>query len=219
MNHAIENRRDFLRNALISAAALPMLASCKTSIFAQKTSGSELSLVKKNAITDPSCNWCGAKDAPDNVGWKTRFGEENVKGERMLISGTVFQADGRTPAPDILIYAYHTDSEGYYGRNGEVRHGRFRGWMLTDANGRYEFSSIKPAPYPNNTNPAHIHFTITGKNLKEDWIDSVWFEGDKFVTPEAVKKQLTGRGGFNPIVKLERDGNDILRGVRNIQLA
>ena len=136
----------------------------------------------------------------------------------MIILGTVFQPNGKTPAPNVLIYFYHTDSEGYYGRgNGEIRHGHFRGWMLTDAKGRYEFSTIKPAPYPNRTEAAHIHFTLTGKNFKEDSIDAILFEGDRFITTQE-RNSAGKKGGFNPILKLEKGADGVLRGVRNIQL-
>ena len=218
MNQQIENRRNFLKRASIAALAFPFLINCKSDTLAQKV-GSELSLIKKNAITSPAENWCGALDAPDNVSWKTALSKKSDKDEPMIISGTVYEADGKTAAPNVLIYFYHTDSEGFYGRgNGEIRHGHFRGWMLTGAGGKYEFSSIKPASYPNYKNPAHVHMTLTGKNFKEDWIDSIWFESDKFITAEA-RKDLTGKGGFNPIIKLEKDADGIWRGARDIQLS
>jgi hypothetical protein len=57
--------------------------------------------------------------------------------------------------------------------------------------------------------------TLTGKNFKEDSIDSILFEGDKFITSE---ERITRKGGFNPIVKLEKGADGILRAVRDIQL-
>ena len=33
--------------------------------------------------------------------------------EELIISGTIFKADGKTPYPGIILYAYHTDSKGY----------------------------------------------------------------------------------------------------------
>ncbi len=217
MNQQTENRREFLKRASVVAVALPLFLNCKDSTLAQK-SDDVLTLIRKNANTSPEINWCGAIDAPDDVSWKTALSKKSDKDQAMIISGTVFQPNGRTPAPNVLIYFYHTDSEGYYGRgNGEIRHGHFRGWMLTDAKGRYEFSTIKPAPYPNRTEAAHIHFTLTGKNFKEDSIDAILFEGDRFITTQ--ERNSAGKmGGFNPILKLEKGADGVLRGVRNIQL-
>ncbi len=218
MNQITENRREFLKRASVAVLTFPILLNCKNSTLAQKSNEDILSLIKKNANTSPAVNWCGAIDVPDNVSWKTALSKKSDKDEPMIISGTVFQPDGKTPAPNILIYFYHTDSDGFYGRgNGEIRHGHFRGWMLTGAKGRYEFSSIKPAPYPNRTEAAHIHMTLTGKNFKEDSIDSILFEGDKFIF--AQERNMAGKkGGFNPIVQLEKGVDGILRGTRDIQL-
>lgn len=215
MSHIIEGRRDFLKRMTVAAAVLPLLVGCRTDTLAQKT-GNELDLIKKNAL--PDCEgWCGAKDAPGSVSWKTSLASATDEGERMLISGTIFAADDKTPAPGILIYLYHTNVHGIYGRGGEHRHGRHRGWMLTDAAGRYEFSSIRPASYPDSTIPQHVHMTLTGKDRKEDWIDSIWFADDKFVTA-ATRRELSGKGGFNPVIKMEKDASGIWRGVRDIRL-
>jgi protocatechuate 3,4-dioxygenase beta subunit len=215
MNEPTEDRRDFLKRASMAAIAFPFLISCKTDTLAQKTEN-ELSLIKKNAM--PSGTEArGAIDVPDNVSWKISLSKKSDKDEPMLISGTIFQPDGRTPAPNILIYFYHTDSDGYYGRRGEVRDGHFRGWMLTGANGKYEFSSIKPAPYPNRTEAAHVHMTLTGKNFKEDSINAILFEGDKFIKPE--ERNSVGKWGEpNPILKLEKGADGILRGTRDFKL-
>ena len=210
-----ENRRDFLFRLSGVAIAAPLLANCAS---AQKTvEASDLELIKKNAMQG-DCNWCGAKDAPENVGWRSVFTKQGEKGEPIVVSGTVYMPDGKTPAPNILIYAYHTDTEGIYGRDGEPQHGRFRGWMLTDERGRYEIQSIKPASYPNSTIAAHIHMTLTGASFKEDWIDSVLFEGDKFISTRERNK-AGKKGGFNPILTFEKKSDGTLYGVRDIQLS
>lgn len=217
MNQSIENRREFLKRASLVAITLPFLLDCQSGALAQKSDGDVLSLIKKNA-QPAGTEGMGSIDAPKDVSSKTILFKDADKGEKMMISGTVFEADGKTPARDVLIYLYHTDIEGYYGRKaGEHKHGRYRGWMLTDKSGRYAFQTIKPAPYPENRFAAHIHATLTTKNMKEDWIDNYLFEGDKLISPRE-RAEAGKKGGFNPILKLERGENDFWMATRNIQL-
>lgn len=217
MNQTAENRREFLKRASLAAVAFPFLLNCQSDTLAQKSSDDILSRIKKNA-KPKGAEGMGAIDAPAGVSWKTALSTDADKGEKMIISGTIFEPDGKTPAPNVLIYIYHTDIEGYYGRKpGEHKHGRYRGWLLTDEKGRYEFQTIKPAPYPENRFAAHIHTTLTTAAMKEDWIDSYLFEGDPLIS--ARERQEAGkRGGFNPILKLEKGANGIWRGTRDIQL-
>ncbi|RYY68705.1 MAG: intradiol ring-cleavage dioxygenase, partial [Chitinophagaceae bacterium] len=70
--------------------------------------------------------------------------EFNDGGEKIHISGTVFKADGRTPAPGVVLYVYHTNAAGIYPTKGnetgwEKQHGYIRGWIKTDQNGAYGF--------------------------------------------------------------------------------
>lgn len=209
------NRRDFLKFVPVSLS-IPLLLSCKGDMLAQPSGGDILSSIKKNAITDADCSWCGARDVPNNLASKTKLSTAADTGQKILISGTVYKADGRSPAPYTLIYLYHTDIYGIYGRNGEHRHGRYRGWMLTDAQGRYEFESIMPASYPDSTIAAHIHMTVTDKDHKEDWIDSILFEGDRFIT---ARERVRQKGGFDPILKLDKGADGVMRGTRDIRMA
>lgn len=218
MNDLIENRRDFLKRASMTALAVPFLIGCKSDTYSAAPSDSDvLSLIKKNAQSR-SAEGMGAIDVPANVGAKTVLSTETDKGDPVKISGIVYQADGKTPAPDTLVYLYHTDFEGYYGRaTEEHKHGRYRGWMLTGRDGRYAFNTIKPAPYPVNRFAAHIHMTVTTEKMREDWIDSILFEGDRLISSQ--ERAGAGRkGGFNPILKLTKGAGGLLYGTRDIQL-
>lgn len=210
------SRRRFLRDSILSAAALPLLISCKTDVLAVDDAAGILARLRKNAQAR-GAEAMGAIDVPDTVSWRTAFPITKDDGEPMIISGTVYKAGGKTPAPNTLIYFYHTDKYGVYGREGQPKHGRFRGWMLTDSKGSYEFSSIRPASYPNSTQSQHVHMTVTTLDSREDWIDSILFEGDRFLT--AREREWSGkRGGFNPIVTLEKGKDGIARATRDIQL-
>ena len=217
MERFVEERREFLKRAIVAASALPLLAACGDDAAAQRTD-TILDSIKRNALPDPNGSWNGAVSAPADVSWRTVLSEEKDKGEPMEISGVVYQTDGKTPAPNTLIYLYHTDFEGYYGRGSGVhRHGKYRGWMLTDKDGKYAFRTIKPAPYPENRFAAHIHMTVTTAKAKEDWIDSILFEGDRLISPQE-RAQAGRRGGFNPILSFEKGEGGLLRATRNIQL-
>lgn len=216
MNQPIETRRDFLKQ-LTLAAALPVLIGCRNNTLATVIEPDILSRLKRNALPAGG-EWSGAIDAPASITWKTALAKPADEGEPMIISGTVFKKDGKTPAPNTLIYFYHTDVHGIYGREGQHKHGKYRGWMLTDERGRYEFSSIRPASYPNSTQSQHVHMTVTGLEQKEDWIDSILFEGDRFLTSRE-RETAGSKGGFFPIVKLEKGAGGIARAIRDIQLS
>jgi len=127
------------------------------------------------------------------------------KGERLQISGRVYKADGRTPAPGVILYVYHTDAQGYYsaaeGNRSRVsnpscaiRHGRLRGWMKTDSQGRYLFHTIRPAAYPGRDEPAHIHIFVKEPHLNEYYLSDYLFSDDPLLT-ERKRKQIRPYGG------------------------
>ena len=142
-------------------------------------------------------------------------------GERMILTGRVLTADGATPAAGVVIYAHHTNAVGLYanGTNESMwsrRHGRLRGWARTGADGRYTFRTIKPAPYPDRTMPAHVHLFVGEPGRRPYYIDDVVFEGEFGVTP-AYRKACELRGGSG-IIQLSRTANGVLLAQRDIRL-
>lgn len=161
---------------------------------------------------------CGSCHAPANLSSKTFIPESKTEpGEPLEISGKIYQEDGKTPAPGVVLFVYHTDTTGYYNEDDDASHPRLRGWIQTDADGRYEFRTIRPGPYPHRTTPAHIHAHVYGKDYSERPIADFWFEGDRFITPEAI--QHASREGEKPaIVPLKKDADGVWRGTRDITL-
>ena len=214
MSYVKLDRRDFLRTAA-AAAVLPMLGGCRDSTLAQTGGGEILDKLRANGINDPRNEWWGARDVPTNVSSHMMLRTAADKGDRLVIRGSVLNADD-SPAPNTLIYFYHTDVHGIYGVDGQHRHGRYRGWVLTDEKGEYSFETIRPASYPNSTIAAHIHMTVTTVKKREDWIDSIVFEGDRFLTS---RDRTSMRGGFDPVLLLKESEKGVFTGVRKIRLA
>ena len=171
----------------------------------------------------PDCEWCGAMDAPEGElpSVLTIAGPEEP-GERIILRGVVYETDGETPAPDVLMYAYHTDATGVYRRDGDEtgngrRHGELRGWLRTDEAGRYEIRTIKPAPYPNRREPAHIHVTLTPPGGEEHWVESVLFADDSLVT-QRERRRSERAGRFAWVIGLTSNEGGALVGERAIRL-
>ncbi len=177
----------------------------------------ETSVQKQN---NPS--WGGAFEVPVNVSWRTTIPPKGEPGEKLIISGTVYLPDGKTPAKDVIVYVYHTNNKGIYPKKGNENgngkhHGYLRGWMKTESNGKYEFETIRPAPYETHDGgPAHIHYTIEHPDHPEYWLTGLWFSDDPRVASYLDK--IERDGGFSNITTLIKDDNNVLRGTRNIIL-
>jgi protocatechuate 3,4-dioxygenase, beta subunit len=152
------------------------------------------------------------------LSWIDTLPDFNDPGPKMMISGVIYKADGKTPAKDVVLYVYHTDQNGVYPRKGGekgwgVRHGYIRGWMKTNERGEYRFYTLRPASYPNSRAPQHIHPTIKEPGMNEYWIDEFLFDDDPFLTSTERSNQPQRGGGG--IIKLQ-EKNGMLVGERNI---
>lgn len=156
---------------------------------------------------------------PKQLHWETTIVDGQEPGEPMEISGTIYQADGKTPARDVILYVYHTNAAGFYaaapGQTEARRHGHLRGWMKTDAKGRYKFRTIRPGAYPGRSDPAHVHPVIKEANRNEYYVDEFRFDDDPRLTP-AERAREERRGGSG-IIKLTQQ-NGVWIGQRDIVL-
>jgi len=113
---------------------------------------------------------------------------EGPVGERITVSGRLLDVDGR-PIRDSLIEIWQANAAGRYrhrwGDWPAPLDPNFRGGgrTVTDADGRYEFVTIKPGPYPwgnhpNAWRPAHIHFSLLGRSFEQRLVTQMYFPGD-----------------------------------------
>jgi len=137
----------------------------------------------------------------EDLSWEALIAPPGEPGEPLLFGGQVFDPGGKVPAPSVVVYAYHTDAEGYYSRKGRNEPPRLRGWAKTDASGRFEFRTIRPAAYPGRSIPAHIHFVLWGGGYPRQWAEELRFETDPLVTP-AMLDESRRRGRFGNVRRL-----------------
>ena len=122
-------------------------------------------------------------------------------GQKLMITGLVLKLDGIIPAANVIIYYWQTNAKGYYSPKKEmaqkaIRHGQVRGWVKTDKNGKYTIYTIRPAAYPNRSEPAHIHISIKEPHIaNEYYIDDLVFDDDELLLAKQKKKPSENRGG------------------------
>lgn len=169
------------------------------------------------------CEGCEAAAEPtaSDINWRVKIAGDNEAGERLILSGRVFKPDGKTPAPGVVLYLHHTNAEGIYasapGASGWAqRHGKLHGWLMTDSLGRYEITTIRPAPYPNRGLPAHVHVFVKEPDRRPYYLDDFVFEGDSFITQKYRSDQEL-RGGSG-IIRLARAADGSWSGHRDIVL-
>jgi protocatechuate 3,4-dioxygenase beta subunit len=213
------NRRHFIKSASFFALALP--ASVLSNRFCN-TEGNQRQPTSQS-IVGGGCDGCEGiyEGLPQQLTWQTSIPTASEPGEPLEISGIIFNPDGKTPAPDVILYVYHTDSDGHYTPAPNAtgiarRHGHLRGWMKTNIRGEYKFTTIKPAPYPNGNIPAHIHPIVKEAAKNEYYIDEYRFDDDPLLTPQERSKS-EDRGGSG-IIHLTRSEGGTWRGKRNIIL-
>jgi protocatechuate 3,4-dioxygenase beta subunit len=109
-------------------------------------------------------------------------------GQRIIVKGRVLDSDGRA-VPDTLLEIWQANASGRY------RHLRDQwpapldpnfsglGRTISDSEGRYEFTTVKPGAYPwknhhNAWRPAHIHFSLFGRAFTQRLVTQMYFPGD-----------------------------------------
>jgi len=185
--------------------------------FLKRATGAALALAFSTSLL--ACHrQAVANNAQDSVPWNIKVVSGQEPGEPLIVSGTIYSPDGKQPLPGITLYVYQTDATGRYTTSGGDNRGtRIHGVMRTNAEGRYEFRTIKPGSYPNSRNPAHIHAYVSGPGYPEYWIDEYLFADDPFIKDED-KQKAGSEGKFSHIISLTRGSDGILRAVRDIKI-
>lgn len=166
-----------------------------------------------NKIVGGGCDGCELMyvGIPKNINSIDISAGWNEVGQKLIITGTVFRLDGKTPASDVIIYYWQADNSGRYspvpGMDERAkRHGHIRGWVKTGPDGEYTIKTIRPAHYPNEETPAHIHLAIKEPGIaNEYYTDEINFDDDRLLIPHFKKYPQENRGGSGVVRVLTKD--------------
>ena len=161
-----------------------------------------ISSLAQGQLVGGGCDGCELMyvDMPEKISHESKSPAWNSEGQKLMITGTVYQTDGKTPAPNVIIYYWQTDRNGFYSDQINLnpkakRHGYIRGWVKSNSKGHYEIYTIRPGAYPNRSEPAHIHLSIKEPNIKDEYyVDALIFDDDILITSQYRQKQ-PNRGG------------------------
>jgi protocatechuate 3,4-dioxygenase beta subunit len=130
----------------------------------------------------------------------TRQHEGEPLGERIIVTGRVLDSNGR-PIPGTLVEIWQANSAGRYVHVKDQHPAPLdlnftgAGRALTDENGAYRFTTIKPGAYPwlnhpNAWRPAHIHFSVFGRAFITRLVTQMYFPSDPLLAFDPVYQSV-----------------------------
>jgi len=131
-------------------------------------------------------------------------------GERIRVFGRVMDERGR-PVPEALVEIWQANAGGRYRHVKDTYFAPLDpnfggcGRTITDAEGGYEFMTIRPGAYPwpnraNDWRPMHIHFSIFGHAFGQRLITQAYFQGDPLIDLCPIAATIQDRGQLDRLV-------------------
>ena len=131
-------------------------------------------------------------------------------GERIIVLGRVLDGDGE-PVRDTLVEVWQANAAGRYADPVDDHRAPLdpnftgAGRCLTDSEGRYRFVTVKPGAYPwqNHVNawrPAHVHFSLFGRQLAGRLVTQMYFPGDPLMRFDPILNSIPDPRGRKLLV-------------------
>ena len=117
-----------------------------------------------------------------------------------MVTGRIVDATGRR-VRNQLVEIWQANSAGRYIHKRDQHHAPIDpnftgvGRCLTDNEGNYHFTTIKPGPYPwknhhNAWRPAHIHFSLFGTDFTQRLVTQMYFPGDPLFDLDPIYQSI-----------------------------
>jgi protocatechuate 3,4-dioxygenase beta subunit len=126
----------------------------------------------------------------------THYAGGEAVGQRIIVHGRLLDSDGRA-VPDALLELWQANAGGRYRHLSDQwpapldPHFAGLARTVTDANGHYRVTTIKPGAYPwrnhpNAWRPAHIHFSVFGRAFAQRLVTQMYFPDDPLFFQDPV---------------------------------
>ena len=131
-------------------------------------------------------------------------------GERIIVTGRVLD-EYNQPVPNALVEIWQANACGRYVQKNDQHPAPLdpnftgAGRVLTNDNGEYRFTTIKPGAYPwrnhqNAWRPAHIHFSLFGTNFVARLVTQMYFPGDSLLALDPILQSIPDEAGRQRLV-------------------
>ena len=140
----------------------------------------------------------------------TRQRDGAPAGERIVVAGRVLDEDER-PVPETLVEIWQANAAGRYAHAADTHDAPLdpnfggAGRVLTDAGGRFRFTTIRPGAYPwanhdNAWRPAHVHFSVFGHSFLTRLMTQMYFPGDPLLALDPIFNAVPDADGRGRLV-------------------
>jgi len=121
-------------------------------------------------------------------------------GERITVTGRILDGHGQ-PVRRQLVEVWQANAAGRYIHKNDQWPGPLDpnflgiGRTLTDAEGRYRFTTVRPGAYPwrnhpNAWRPAHIHFSLFGASQASRLVTQMYFPDDPVLSLDPITSSI-----------------------------
>lgn len=140
----------------------------------------------------------------------TRQGKGKPLGERIIVTGTLKDEDGR-PVRNSLVEIWQANAAGRYLHKWDQHDAPLDpnfvgvGQTFTDEEGGYRFITIWPGAYPwrnhpNAWRPQHIHFSVFGPAFATRLVTQMYFPGDPLLEFDPIFNSVPDEAARNSLI-------------------
>lgn len=150
-----------------------------------------------SALDEPVYGWWPIGETDNDL---TRQHAGEPQGQRIIVAGRVLDEDGR-PVPGALVEIWQANAGGRYRHQKDEHPAPLdpnftgAGRVTTDAEGRYQFTTVKPGAYPwrnhpNAWRPCHIHFSLFGTSFRTRLVTQMYFPDDPLFDQDPIFQSI-----------------------------